>query len=774
MKKRIFLCIILAIIMAVCVLPMSVSAAVLPDIENINYVGFTGTVSWKEVTHAGDKDVDVFYYFRIYDATTNECVENRTIDGSVDAPSYYSFTEAGLPSGSYYVIVAAAYRGGSSTITLITNDTTSSVFTHTDNTPPAARWDGTAERTNVSSATVPFYSPEPFSACTYYYAIVKSGAAAPTVDTSGEGISAESGENTVNVTGLTSAGAHDIYLVLKDQDGNVSEPIMTTIPECTNYVIVNGVILDASVPYYKNGAASATSNSDNHNVRYDAVGKNLYLSDAVITQGYTVSGVGTAGIYTPAEITIHLGGNNTISGVANGIVSDKPLKVSGNTLTITLSEGDGSGIRTRTAGDTLTIAGGIYNISGGKYGVRANGDIVIKPQTMKISTLQDAIHSEGSHNITISDGDLDLTITSTSGCGIYGNSVTISCKTLKINSANWSIYCNSITFAPQGSGFITMLAGATAECADYNATYRTETTFTRDDFMPYSHVMMEYRWGYFEDVNISLGKDITVNYYAGKSNLVAPEVRFTLNGYTQTVAGVLVGDQYKFSFDGVAPQWIGDTITAELLVGGETADTEDDYSVLTYLNNIKSKPASQLGYSEAKHTAMLALVNELLLYGGAAQSYKGYKTDALVSENVTGTELATLAETDKAVTQGTAVTFKSATVFFDSTNELRFRFTAEDTAGLTFKLSVNGGAAQDVAYVADGEGYLIKTDAIYATGFDDVYTLTAYVNDAENASLTYSVKSYVHAKQSGEGAMAALAKATYSYGKAAKNFVNAQ
>ncbi len=771
MKKRIFLCIILAIIIAVCVLPMTVSAAddATDSIENINYTTFTGTVQWKAITHADATDVDVFYYFAIYDATTNECVENIELRSYTtgDGPNYYSLTEAGIPSGSYYVNVMAAYENSEQKTIALTEATTSTVFYHKDNFTPTVSWNGSAVRSSITNATVQFTLSTKSNDCTYYYAVVESGAAAPTLDTSGEGFSAESGENTVNITNLTSNGAYDLYLVVKEPDGDISETVMTTIPEFTNYVIVNGVILDASVRYYVNGAASATSNGNNCNVNYDAVNKILYLSDAVITQGYNVSGVGTAGIYTPAEITIYLGCDNTISGVANGIVADKPLTVSGSgTLTIALTDGDGSGIRTTKSGDTLTIGGGTYNISGGKYGVRSNGNMVLTPKTMQISTLQDAIHAGENNDITMSDGDFDLTITSTSGCGIYGNAITISCDTLKINSACYGIYCFDIIFAPQGSKFITMLAGSTAECADYNATYRTQTTFTRENFKPYSHVMMEYRSGYFEDLNISLGKDITVHYYAGKSNLVSPEVRFTLNGYTQTVKGVLVGDQYKFSFDGVAPHWIGDTITAELLVGGETADTKNDYSVLTYLNNIKSKSATQLGYSEAKHAAMVALVNDLLLYGGAAQEYKGYNTDALVSDGVTAAEFATLEDTDKAVTQeSTVVTFKSATVFFDSTNALYFRFTAADTAGLTFKLGVNGGEAAEVAFVPDGEGYLIKTDAIYATGFDDVYTLTAYVGDTEDATLTYSVKSYVYSKQGDEGAIAALAKATYTYGK---------
>ncbi len=275
----------------------------------------------------------------------------------------------------------------------------------------------------------------------------------------------------------------------------------------------------------------------------------------------------------------------------------------------------------------------------------------------------------------------------------------------------------------------------------------------------------------FESVNIALGKDIKINYYVTKIDGFAIQVKFTINGYTKTVDAVADGDEYKFVFDGVAPHWIGDTIKAELIVDGAVI-AEKEYTVLEYLNELKTMSASALGYSEEKYNAMLALIDDLLVYGGAAQAYTGH-TGTPVSDGITGTPFEPLTGAHKNVAQGEVVTFKNATLFFDSTNELRFRFTAESTEGLTFGLSINGGAEADIAYTAEGGKYLIKTDAIYATGFDDVYTLTAYVNGEKDAELTYSVKSYVYAKQGGESAMAELAKATYSYGLSAQAFINA-
>ena len=86
--------------------------------------------------------------------------------------------------------------------------------------------DGTAERTSDSAATVKFTSSE---AGKYYYAVVNSGAAAPTINTSGAGTSAVAGENTISISNLT-AGARDIYIVVKGVSGVESVAYKVAIP----------------------------------------------------------------------------------------------------------------------------------------------------------------------------------------------------------------------------------------------------------------------------------------------------------------------------------------------------------------------------------------------------------------------------------------------------------------------------------------------------------------------------------------------------------------
>ncbi len=279
----------------------------------------------------------------------------------------------------------------------------------------------------------------------------------------------------------------------------------------------------------------------------------------------------------------------------------------------------------------------------------------------------------------------------------------------------------------------------------------------------------------FRKVNIALGESINVNYYV-KCNVDYPELRLTLDGKTVTVEGKYDESGFiKFVFEGVSPQRIGDTIIAELIHDGDVIETKQ-YSVLEYLNALKAKSAEKLGLTEEKYADMLTLVNDLLVYGGAAQSYTGHNTDALVSEGVTGTQFVPLTQSDTAVNNGDNVAFVGATVYFDSVNKLKFKFTAKNLTEIGFSVSINGTPSTNliIDYEDNGDGTYVITvgNPIKAYGFDDVYTITACESYAEptDTVLTYSVKSYVYAMQNADGPVAELVKALYNYGLSAKKY----
>jgi LPXTG-motif cell wall-anchored protein len=79
---------------------------------------------------------------------------------------------------------------------------------------------GTVTRTSDTEATVKFTSDK---AGQYYYAVITDNDAEPAINTSGVGTVCTTAETTVSLTTLT-AGAKDVYLVVKDAAGNVSSP----------------------------------------------------------------------------------------------------------------------------------------------------------------------------------------------------------------------------------------------------------------------------------------------------------------------------------------------------------------------------------------------------------------------------------------------------------------------------------------------------------------------------------------------------------------------
>ncbi len=273
----------------------------------------------------------------------------------------------------------------------------------------------------------------------------------------------------------------------------------------------------------------------------------------------------------------------------------------------------------------------------------------------------------------------------------------------------------------------------------------------------------------FESVNITLDENITMNYYVKLPDSVTnPKLFAAIGGHSFEVEGVKQLANYKFSLEGIAPQYMGDKFTAEVK-SGDTTVVSKEYSVLDYLTALKAKTKEDLGYSQEKYDACIALVNDLLVYGGAAQKYTGYNTSALVDNGITGSgrEVPDSVNKKEITDNGNLVEFKTANVFFDSINKVQFTFTAESVSGLTFKL--NGS---DIAFTTGESGtYVITTEGIKASEFNSELVLTAYSGENAGASVKYSVNSYAFAmKGDTDVNMAALAAATYNYGVSADAF----
>ncbi len=262
--------------------------------------------------------------------------------------------------------------------------------------------------------------------------------------------------------------------------------------------------------------------------------------------------------------------------------------------------------------------------------------------------------------------------------------------------------------------------------------------------------------------SLTLGKDITLNYYAvvaGEYDTVL--MRFTMNDIAVEVNPVLDGYLLRFDFENIAPQHMGDNVKAELIVDGVVMAEKDDYSILTYCKNILADNPS---------TELATLVADMLEYGASAQLYTKYKTDALVNEGITGkSEFTAVSSTDKLKETINAVEgfdIYSAGVYFYYSNNVYVKF----NAGENFKITINDvDATENVQEIDDG--YILYSDIISATNFDDVYTFKLYSGETLVQTFSYSIKSFVYSFQNQTSSVAVIAKALYNYGLSAIAYI---
>ena len=292
-------------------------------------------------------------------------------------------------------------------------------------------------------------------------------------------------------------------------------------------------------------------------------------------------------------------------------------------------------------------------------------------------------------------------------------------------------------------------------------------------------------WGYVRAnvlTNLTLGSMLSVNAFVNVDDAEGVTVRFTMGEKIATVSGVYDAGtgRYKFTFEGVWPTNIGDTIVIEVFKDGALIASVNDYSVKGYCENLLGMSKEELGLSDAKYAAIRTLICDLLDYGAAAQKYTDYKTDALVNEGIEGSsEFTPLTWTDMKVSYHKTVDgtrFTAANLYFNNANQLIFKFRAADVEKLTLRLFVNGVITYYTAddFVNNDGVYSFYTDKIRATEFDDVYYATLIYDGVEVQTLAYSVRSYVYSKQSASNTtLAELVRATYKYGLSAKAYAQA-
>lgn len=256
-------------------------------------------------------------------------------------------------------------------------------------------------------------------------------------------------------------------------------------------------------------------------------------------------------------------------------------------------------------------------------------------------------------------------------------------------------------------------------------------------------------------------------------------------GYTNPVATFTIGDDpaitvneytvdenglYCFKFTGIAPHKMGDCVTASVhaTYGDNLTDTviNDKVSIKGYADALRAE--------YAEDSAMLALLDSLLVYGATSQVYMNYKPDELVAEIG---ELPSIPEALITITgEANASAYIAACgLMLDGAFDLRVGIKATSLEGLTLQIT-KGDVTTVVTLTEDmrkGEYIVVYYDGLYISDLDTEVTFTLKQNgESTGKSLTFSANAYLFRIESSENtALASLSKALYAYGMSAKAFV---
>lgn len=293
----------------------------------------------------------------------------------------------------------------------------------------------------------------------------------------------------------------------------------------------------------------------------------------------------------------------------------------------------------------------------------------------------------------------------------------------------------------------------------------------------------------FYGTSLSLQHNFAINYKV-KKELAQKYTDFRvvveMNGATTELSEYTEDGTYlSFRFKNIAPQKIGDSVTATLYAkeNGEEVKTNP------YVFGVKAYCEKALGiYSDDAYAALRTLIVDLLRYGAKAQVYTGYKADTLSDADLTETQLAwgtrgdpVLANhfvKDLTVIENPAANWMGAGLVLDSAVTLKLKFAAESVEGLKVRIAIEDGDTIDIdsAYFRydPTEGvYVLHVNGLNADQMSQKLELTVLDADGNAVSNTaqYSIESYAFEKQNSTiPGLADLVKAMMHYGNAAKAY----
>ncbi len=462
------------------------------DTITLNYTG--ATVGTNEYISAIIADSSgALYYGRLKNITAD-----AEASGTVELK-----IPSGLAAGNYTLnLFSEQYNGGANDDTKLTDyasafDTLTLTVNNADTTAPTLTA-GNTTRDSEAAATVKFTSNEEGS---YYYAVVESGATAPTIDTTNAGTTCDTAEQTITLNNLSGTGAKDIYIVVKDAAGNVS---------ASTFKITIPAYVPPVSPTYTISADTTTLNFGSVQTGY---------TTAPTEQTITITNTGNQQI----TLTQPTAENYTI-----GTLSKTTL-AAGETATFTVQPKDS--LAAGTYNKTISVQGANGNNATNTVNITANFEVTSGGGGQPQPT---------TYAVTISGGG-----TGASGAGSYaaGDTVTIYAGTRSnYRFAGWTSP-DGITFANAGSATTSFAMPGKAVTVTATWTYNGDG----DDSPSYSYFTITASAGVGGSISPS-GRS-SVREGLDKTYTITPESGYAISDVL--VDGKSVGAVSSYTFDNV-------------------------------------------------------------------------------------------------------------------------------------------------------------------------------------------------------------------------------
>lgn len=283
-----------------------------------------------------------------------------------------------------------------------------------------------------------------------------------------------------------------------------------------------------------------------------------------------------------------------------------------------------------------------------------------------------------------------------------------------------------------------------------------------------------------EAVSVTLYNDFTMNFKTvGTEVYENVYVDFTLAGKVFDVSDSYVeGDYVVYSFDGIAPHLMGETIKVDIYADVDgTAGVIGTYetTIADYLYNFVTEEVSADNYE------LYMLAVDALNYGAAAQTFKKYNTENLVNANLTEDEKwvdEEFLENNFNVTEleGAAATWCSKGLYLDNAIDMKLAFKADDVTDMTVVVTdAEGNEVETIDTFVHRDGkYYVYFDNFTVADVDKEFNFTVMKADkAVSGTVTYSVQYYAaQAYEQGIEDLSAIVNTMMAFGRSARLYVD--